>query len=284
MFCPKCGHKNDVNAHYCDKCGQDLKLARHFKDKDKWGRWWKSQGKINKILLIGLCIVGIIGLGYYISIITEDPLTHLDLYNLTAQTPGNIIQEIDLNTTEYTVKGETADGAVITVTHYPSDGKNETLKLESKNRFTYKIPISPDESAKSTTFTAEKKGKTTSEIILIIYRPDPTNSDENNQAIQTVKDYGSNKSKTIVRGFDIAYTASEDMSSGTWAAKPLTNENYLVINQFEYKNSQKQAIFLINMKTGEVIGLNYVAKIVLDAINDKDIYITYFGNGFFFDM
>lgn len=283
MFCPKCGHKNDADALYCDKCGENLKTARYYKDKDKIGRWWRSKSKINKIMFIGVCLIGLIVIGYVLSIVTEDPLTHLDIYNVTAETPGNVIQEIGQNTTEYIVKGETAEGATIIVTSYPSNGKNETLKLEPKNQFTYKIPISLNESVKSIKFTADKKGKTSSEITLIIYRPNKTNNSENNKAIQTVQNYGSDTYKTIGNGFDIAYK-NPDMIRGSWTAKPLTNENYLVINQFEYKNSQKQAIFLINMNTGEVIGLNYVATIVLDAINDKDTNMAYFGNGFFLDM
>lgn len=277
MYCPKCGHKNDEDALYCDKCGENLKEAKHFKDKDRFGRWWRSKTIINKIIIIGFCFIGLILLGYYVSILTEDPLTHLDIYNVTVQTPGNVILEIDANTTGYIASGESAKDAVVTVSSINSEG-NESIKLDSKNQFTYKISIPQDDIVKSVKFTAEKKGKDTSYINLILVRSSQSsNSNGENKAIELVKNYNS-KITNIGRAYDAAYTYESEISStyiegGEWSAKTLINDNYLVMFNYENHNGKRQSIFKVDLKTGQITPLNDDAKKVYDAINNNETSI-----------
>lgn len=118
---------------------------------------------------------------------------------------------------------------------------------------------------------------------MIIYRAAPENLQGENQAVQTLKNYNPKKNITIGRGFDIAQTYSnQHMSNGNWTAETLTNNNYLVIHNFDYQNTGYQASFEVNMNTGEVIALDYIST---DAVCAVDTNMSgYFQDNFLLDV
>jgi len=281
MFCPECGKKNEDNAKFCENCGKRLKKAV------KSPNWWERRTPLGKsVSIILCCILGLASfflITDYIDNVQANTLTELDITNdnLTVQSPGNVLAEVYPRTKEYTVNGETEEGANVTVYSYSSDS-NESLKLDSQNRFNYKIPFSENESYKSFTFTTQKYGRPDSEITLILVRPSNSSANDTDAAISVVKCYGP-VGNDIESSFNVATTyALEDydklMTSGTWTAQALTNDNYLVMHQFEYDSSEEQATFVVNLKTGKVSGLNELAKTVLWAIDTKTF--GYFKYGF----
>lgn len=41
--CPRCAHKNDLQAHYCSSCGLRLDERRALRDPDNWQRLYRDQ-------------------------------------------------------------------------------------------------------------------------------------------------------------------------------------------------------------------------------------------------
>ncbi len=69
MICPKCGHKNDMDATFCENCGANLKT--NFSGGSR--KPVKKEERINKStkILIVVCIILVAGLGITAGVLIE---------------------------------------------------------------------------------------------------------------------------------------------------------------------------------------------------------------------
>lgn len=132
--------------------------------------WWNKRNKNEKLLsgLLAFFLV-IILLSAIGSALPESNLTGLGLYNDVNGSSGDYNVQINNSTTEYNIIGEAEANATVIIES--TDLKiNDTIKIDSKNQFYYKVKIPKNINEAKITITASKKGKDSGYIDLKIIR------------------------------------------------------------------------------------------------------------------
>jgi hypothetical protein len=88
MICPKCGHKNDIDADFCENCGTKIKDTAD----DKQYTNNSSNESISKStkLLIVICVVLIIGIGIAAGVLIKNNLEKSPVQSVTNSSADQI--------------------------------------------------------------------------------------------------------------------------------------------------------------------------------------------------
>lgn len=229
MFCPKCGSENPDNAQFCQKCGMSLKNSRIVKkpsapnsDKDVTKLWNKQTLKGKFILLfivIAILLIGVLA----VMATVNDNLTRLSLYNVDSEGSGEASATIIDNSSEYILNGSSEPNATVIINSKDLNITNQTINLDSNNKFTYKIKIPKNFTDSQIKIKASKTGKDDSYIELTLKKSEDNQSEDTPQNNQATGKYSVGNSK-----FDI---------TDEWTLKEISGDNNPNLIYFSYLKS-----------------------------------------------
>ena len=88
MICPKCGHKNEVDADFCENCG--TKIKNTVDDKQYTNNSSKESISQTTKLLIVICVILVIGIGITAGVFIKNNLEKSPVQSITNSSADQI--------------------------------------------------------------------------------------------------------------------------------------------------------------------------------------------------
>jgi Double zinc ribbon/Pseudomurein-binding repeat len=88
MICPKCGHKNDIDADFCENCGAKIKETADNKPYTN-NSSKESISKSTKLLIV-ICVVLVIGIGIAVGVLIKNNLEKSPVQSVTNSSADQI--------------------------------------------------------------------------------------------------------------------------------------------------------------------------------------------------
>lgn len=159
--CAKCGAENPLNADFCAECGEKLSvnnanvLSRGFSN-------WSNKSRNYKIItgFLGCCVGAFIILLIIGAIF---PMTNLALDNTNVQ--------IDNQTTDYMLKGNSEANATVIISSKALNLNNVEINPTADGKFEYKLQIPKNVNTSEVVVTAKSPKKSENQATATIKRP-----------------------------------------------------------------------------------------------------------------